>query len=95
VHTLGANVGLLTGVGVNVYLWLGAPHIFWLWWNFIGCVVTLSVALIISVVRHGESTEAPGHAEGVGHWYRTESTILLSAFAGMLAIGALVPVIFG
>lgn len=95
VHTLGANVGLLSGVGVNVYLWLGAPEIFWLWWNVIGCVVTLSVALIISMIRHGESSEAPGHAEGVGHWYRTETTTLLGAFVGMLAIGALVPVIFG
>ncbi len=95
VHSLGANAGLLTGVGVNVYLWLGAPHIFWLWWNFIGCVVSLSVALIISVIRHGESTEPPGQDQGVGHWYRNETTILLGAFAGMLAIGALTPVIFG
>ena len=94
-HSLGANVGLLAGVGLNVYLWLGAPQIFWLWWNVIGCVVTISVALIISVIRHGESTEPPGKDEGVGHWYRGETLVLLGAFAGMLVIGGLIPVIFG
>ena len=95
VHSLGANVGLLTGVGINVYMWLGAPHIFWLWWNFIGCVVTLSVALIISAVRHEESTAPPGLDQGVGHWFKHETIVLIGAFFGMLAIGALVPVIFG
>ncbi|MBT8090419.1 MAG: sodium:solute symporter [Gammaproteobacteria bacterium] len=95
VHSLGANVGLLTGVGVNVYMWLGAPHIFWLWWNFIGCVVTLSVALIISAIRHEESTAPPGLDQGVGHWFKHETIVLIGAFIGMLAIGALVPVIFG
>ena len=95
VHSLGANVGLLAGVGLNVYLWLGAPQIFWLWWNLIGCVVTISVALIISVIRHGESTEPPGKDEGVGHWYRNETLVLLGAFAGMLVIGGLIPMIFG
>ena len=94
VHSLGANIGLLSGVGVNIYLWLGAPHIFWLWWNFIGCVVTMSIALIISAVRHEESTAPPGLDQGVGHWYRGETITLLGAFAGMLAIGALVPFIF-
>lgn len=94
VHSLGANTGLLAGVGLNVYLWLGAPQIFWLWWNLIGCVVTISVALIISVIRHGESTEPPGQDQGVGHWYRNETLVLLGAFAGMLVIGALIPVIF-
>jgi len=95
VHSLGANVGLLTGVGVNVYLWLGAPHIFWLWWNFIGCVVSLSVALIISAIRHEESTAPPGLDQGVGHWYKGETTVLIGAFVGMLAIGAMIPWIFG
>ena len=95
VHTLGANIGLLTGVGVNVYLWLGAPQIFWLWWNLIGCVVSLSVALIISALRHEESTLPPGLDQGVGHWYREETLILVGAFIGMLAIGALIPVVMG
>ena len=95
VNSLGANIGLLTGVGVNVYLWLGAPHIFWLWWNFIGCIITLSVALIISAISHKESTAPPGLDQGVGHWRRDETILLVGAFIGMLSIGALVPYIFG
>lgn len=95
VHSLGANVGLLTGVGVNVYLWLGAPNIFWLWWNFIGCAVTLSVALLVSVLAEGKMTEPPGKDDGTGHWYLNETMILLGAFVAMLTIGALVPAIFG
>ena len=94
VHSIGANIGLLTGVGVNIYLWLGEPQVFWLWWNFIGCVVTLTVALVISAIRHDTSTVAPGLDQGVGHWYRGETMLLVGAFIGMIAIGALVPVIF-
>ncbi|MDJ0938576.1 MAG: sodium/solute symporter [Woeseiaceae bacterium] len=95
VHATGANIGLLTGVGVNVYLWLFQPQIFWLWWNFIGCVVTMTVALVISAIRHEESTAPPGLDQGVGHWYKGETIVLVGAFVGMLIVGALVPVIFG
>jgi len=95
VHSMGANIGLLTGVGVNIYLWLGVPEVFWLWWNFIGCAVTLTIALTISALRHETSGRPPGLEQGVGRWYRHETLLLLGAFAGMLAIGALIPVVFG
>ena len=94
VHSMGANIGLLTGVGVNIYLWLGVPDVFWLWWNFIGCAVTLTIALTISALRHETSGRPPGLEQGVGRWYRHETLLLLGAFAGMLAIGALIPLIF-
>lgn len=48
VSAKGANIGLITGVLVNVYLWLFVPDVFWFWWNAIGAVVTLSVAYITS-----------------------------------------------
>ncbi|RMG80991.1 MAG: sodium transporter, partial [Bacteroidetes bacterium] len=35
-HATGANAGLLAGVGVNIFIWLGGFPIFWIWWNFIG-----------------------------------------------------------
>ncbi len=95
VHSIGANIGLVTGVGVNVYLWLGEPQVFWLWWNFIGCVVTLTIALVISAMHHGTSDAPPGLEQGVGHWYRGETMLLIGAFVGMLTIGALIPFIFG
>lgn len=48
VNAAGANAGLLVGVAFNVYLWLGVPSVFWFWWNAIGAVVTLVVALLVS-----------------------------------------------
>jgi len=40
-NSRGANLGLVSGVLVNVFLWLFVPNIFWFWWNFIGAAVTL------------------------------------------------------
>ena len=45
--TAGVNVGLVAGVAFNLYLWKAHPEVFWMWWNFIGLVVTASVALIV------------------------------------------------
>lgn len=53
VNGLGANIGLLAGVGLNVYLWLAVPEIFWFWWNAIGAVVTFVVAYLVSVAVPG------------------------------------------
>ncbi|MEL6226089.1 MAG: sodium/solute symporter [Pseudomonadota bacterium] len=41
----GASVGLLAGLGVNVYLWRAQPQVFWMWWNVIGFTVTCTIAL--------------------------------------------------
>jgi SSS family transporter len=47
---IGANIGLLGGVAVNVYLWLFCPEIFWFWWNAIGAVVTLCLSISFSLI---------------------------------------------
>ncbi len=47
-HALGANIGIVVGVLFNMYLWLYVPQVFWFWWNAIGCVVTVLVAMICS-----------------------------------------------
>ncbi|MEO0573262.1 MAG: sodium:solute symporter [Bacteroidota bacterium] len=49
-HALGANIGIIVGVLFNMYLWLYVPEVFWFWWNAIGCVVTMIVAWVISVL---------------------------------------------
>jgi Na+/proline symporter len=43
------NIGLITGVLVNLILWLFFKNVFWFWWNLIGCAVTTAVALLLSV----------------------------------------------
>ena len=48
VNSIGANIGLLSGVAVNVYLWLFVPEVFWFWWNAVGAVVTLIIGLLAS-----------------------------------------------
>ncbi len=58
VNATGANVGLLSGVLVNVYLWLFVPEVFWFWWNAVGAVVTLTVALIVSMIFSSPENEA-------------------------------------
>ena len=48
VHSLGANIGIVAGVLFNIYLWLYVPEIFWFWWNALGCLMTILVAVIVS-----------------------------------------------
>jgi SSS family transporter len=58
INSIGANVGLLAGVLVNVYLWLFVPEVFWFWWNAVGAVITLAVAFIVSLLtRPGEKSK--------------------------------------
>jgi Na+/proline symporter len=51
VNSKGINLGIIAGVGVNVYMWLVVgDHVFWFWWNLIGTVVTLVVAYTVSLL---------------------------------------------
>ncbi|MDW3192861.1 MAG: sodium/solute symporter [Cytophagales bacterium] len=53
------NIGLVLGVGVNIFLWLVVgDNLFWFWWNLVGAVVTLGVALLAAMVMKETSTEA-------------------------------------
>jgi SSS family transporter len=51
-----ANIGLLLGVAVNVYLWLFVPSVFWFWWNAVGAIVTLGSALLVSYLFPGKDS---------------------------------------
>lgn len=93
----GANAGLLAGVGVNLYLWLAQPQIFWLWWNVTGCVATIGVALLVAafVEERSVAPRQTGANGVVGRWRRDETVTLLLAFTAMLLIGWLTPLAFG
>ena len=45
-----AVAGLLGGVAFNAACWLFWPSTSWLWWNVIGCVVTIGIAFSMSCV---------------------------------------------
>ncbi|MCK0068486.1 sodium:solute symporter family transporter [Kordiimonas laminariae] len=88
-----ANLGLITGVGINMYLWLMVPEVFWLWWNFIGCVSALSVGLAMSYLRKHTSRLSADIApsnEGALITMK-ELSLMLGAFATMLLISTLLP----
>lgn len=55
VNAKGANIGILTGVGLNIYLWLFVPGLFWFWWNAIGAITTVLVAYLFSTVLPGNA----------------------------------------
>jgi Na+/proline symporter len=52
-HALGANIGILTGVFFNMYLWLYVPEIFWFWWNATGFLITLVSGYVLSLILPG------------------------------------------
>ncbi|WP_374765204.1 sodium:solute symporter family transporter [Yunchengibacter salinarum] len=83
VRPMAANLGLLAGVGVNMALWLGAPEVFWFWWNATGLVASLSVSLLAETVRG----RIPAFQVPVGALVegRANVAILLAAFAAILA----------
>ncbi len=77
-HALGANVGLIAGVAVNVVLWLAVPSVFWFWWNAIGAVVTLVVGVASSYLL-------PGQPKDTGLTLRIDWRSLLGWEAAVLA----------
>ena len=49
VTTKGVIAGILVGVGLNLYLWIFRPDVYWMWWNCIGCVAAVATALVASL----------------------------------------------
>jgi Na+/proline symporter len=49
-HDAGAVAGILAGFAANLLTWRLLPGVSWLWWNVIGCVVTLLVGYGFSLV---------------------------------------------
>ncbi len=64
-NSIGIIAGVIAGVAVNVFLWLKVPSVSWLWWNLIGCVVTMIVAYVVSLVT---GAPAPQKIKGLVIW---------------------------
>ncbi len=43
------TAGILTGVGINLFLWPGMPGVYWMWWNMNGFLVAAGVSYIVSL----------------------------------------------
>lgn len=43
---LAVIVGMISGLAINLNLWIFAPQVFWMWWNVIGLVVTWTIAIL-------------------------------------------------
>lgn len=57
VKPIGANLGVVIGLAVNLTLWLFCKNVFWFWWNAIGGITTLTVGLVVSAFLSGRAAE--------------------------------------
>ena len=87
-HALGANIGIVIGVLFNIYLWLYVPDVFWFWWNAIGCVVTIVVAIVVSALIKRKANEG---LEVVYSPSRKEVALLLGFFALIVVLSIYMP----
>ncbi|MBC6428173.1 MAG: sodium/solute symporter [Cellvibrionales bacterium] len=62
---VGVNAGLLVGLALNLYFWKFVPELFWMWWNLIGLLVTLVVAVLVGFFFPGRAAmeDAPAFAQ--------------------------------
>lgn len=85
-----ANIGLVTGVMVNLIIWLYFKNIFWFWWNLIGCLVTICVAVLLSVLPFKDN---PGTFNNERKYFPSpkETIILVIFLAAILIFSFLLP----
>lgn len=93
ISTKGANIGLLVGVGVNVYLWLFVPEIFWFWWNAIGAVVTFVVAYLVSMLAPVGSAHPEIKVEPI-RFNQKPVYYLLAFFVLIVIVSVILPSLF-
>jgi len=78
----GAIAGLAGGVLANLAVWRLAPGVSWLWWNALGTLVCMVVALAV---------DSAGLRLPALRWPRPGTALLLGAFALMLVALAILP----
>ena len=81
------NIGLLLGVATNIFLWLVVgDQLFWFWWNFIGAVVTFSIALLIQNTSKTIGEEIEEEFEITDKLWSSNSVILITYFVLIVVI---------
>ena len=86
IRSAAMNAGLLSGVSVNLFLWLVVGEdLFWFWWNLIGAVVSLTVAYMVALVLNS-SAEHDEKAAKQWEVVPREIVILLLSFLAMVSI---------
>lgn len=88
VNGVGASAGLIVGVALNLYLWKAQPQIFWMWWNFIGLIVTSATALLVSVFAGStdEDVKLTGHESTIASVVRSRYSIALVAIFSTIVV---------
>ncbi len=86
-----ALLGLVAGVGLNLWLWLEVPSVSWLWWNVFGFLAALAVAVLLSLpYRSAETaTLAPAEddntaADRMRYWVLAVATVLIVLVSWLL-----------
>lgn len=69
-NATGIFVGVLAGVGFNLFLWLALPEVFWMWWNLFGLLISVVITYIVSLMT------APPKLEQINAYTLTGSGML-------------------
>lgn len=88
---LGVKLGVLTGIAVNLVLWIGFPEISWLWWNLTGCASAVAVGYGVSLAYPYDGYTAAAHKDaedGHGKW-KGRYILLLSYMVVILVLSYL------
>ncbi|MEM9328499.1 MAG: sodium:solute symporter [Bacteroidota bacterium] len=87
------NLGLVLGVGTNVFLWLVVgDQLFWFWWNFVGAAIAFGIAYAVSFSSKKEAEPA---AENLREEVRrSDVIILLVSFVAMVLISISIKYLF-
>lgn len=91
---IGANVGLLAGVGFNIYLWLFCPEIFWFWWNAFGAVITLVTNVVVSFAVKIDQSDNGKQLIGKLEIDPVKSAVLILFFISIVAFSVYLPNLF-
>ncbi|MBD0285045.1 MAG: sodium/solute symporter [Flavisolibacter sp.] len=88
-----ANIGLVTGVLVNLILWLFFKNVFWFWWNAIGVLVTMSIGTGLSLLlKNEEGNTTP--VKDKSSFFTSQTFILLLFFLCIITFSILLPQFF-